>query len=41
MVLDNLDEIFDVEGIDGVFIGFVDLFVLLGYLDNVGYLEVQ
>lgn len=39
-VLDNLDEIFDVEGIDGVFIGFADFFASLGYSDNVGYSEV-
>lgn len=41
VVLENFDVILEVEGIDGVFIGLVDFFVLLGYFDNVGYLEVQ
>ena len=34
--LDNLDEILDVEGIDGVFIGPADLSASLGYPDNAG-----
>ncbi|MFP1462667.1 aldolase/citrate lyase family protein [Escherichia coli] len=39
--LDNLDEILDVEGIDGVFIGPADLSASLGYPDNAGHPEVQ
>ncbi|EFA5811403.1 aldolase [Escherichia coli] len=37
----NLDEILDVEGIDGVFIGPADLSASLGYPDNAGHPEVQ
>ncbi len=39
--LDNLDEILDVEGIDGVFIGPADLSASLGYPDNAGHPEVR
>ena len=39
--LDNLDEILDVDGIDGVFIGPADLSASLGYPDNAGHPEVQ
>ncbi|WP_213133784.1 2-keto-3-deoxy-L-rhamnonate aldolase [Citrobacter sp. FP75] len=39
--LDNLDEILDVEGIDGVFIGPADLSASLGYPDNAGHPDVQ
>ena len=39
--LDNPDEILDVEGIDGVFIGPADLSASLGYPDNAGHPEVQ
>ncbi len=39
--LDNLDEILDVEGIDGVFIGPANLSASLGYPDNAGHPEVQ
>lgn len=36
-----MDEILDVEGIDGVFIGPADLSASLGYPDNAGHPEVQ
>lgn len=39
--LENLDEILEVEGIDGVFIGPADLSASLGYPDNAGHPEVQ
>lgn len=39
--LENLDEILQVEGIDGVFIGPADLSASLGYPDNAGHPEVQ
>lgn len=39
--LDNLDEILEVEGIDGVFIGPADLSASLGYPDNAGHPQVQ
>ncbi|MEL4013680.1 2-keto-3-deoxy-L-rhamnonate aldolase [Dryocola clanedunensis] len=39
--LDNLDEILEVEGIDGVFIGPADLSASLGYPDNADHPEVQ
>lgn len=39
--LDNLDEILEVAGIDGVFIGPADLSASLGYPDNAGHPEVQ
>lgn len=39
--LDNLDEILQVDGIDGVFIGPADLSASLGYPDNAGHPEVQ
>ena len=39
--LDNLDEILEVEGVDGVFIGPADLSASLGYPDNAGHPEVQ
>ena len=39
--LDNLDEILEVEGIDGIFIGPADLSASLGYPDNAGHPEVQ
>lgn len=39
--LDNLDDILNVEGIDGVFIGPADLSASLGYPDNAGHPEVQ
>lgn len=39
--LDNLDEILDVEGIDGIFIGPADLSASLGYPDNAGHPQVQ
>ncbi len=39
--LENLDEILDVDGIDGVFIGPADLSASLGYPDNAGHPEVQ
>ncbi|WJV54574.1 2-keto-3-deoxy-L-rhamnonate aldolase [Pectobacteriaceae bacterium CE90] len=39
--LDNLDELLEVEGIDGIFIGPADLSASLGYPDNSGHPEVQ
>jgi len=39
--LENLDEILEVEGIDGVFIGPADLSASLGYPDDAGHPEVQ
>ncbi|WP_058912801.1 2-keto-3-deoxy-L-rhamnonate aldolase [Entomohabitans teleogrylli] len=39
--LENLDQILEVEGIDGVFIGPADLSASLGYPDNAGHPEVQ
>ncbi|MFG6654004.1 2-keto-3-deoxy-L-rhamnonate aldolase [Scandinavium sp. M-37] len=39
--LDNLGEILEVDGIDGVFIGPADLSASLGYPDNTGHPEVQ
>ncbi|UCV17765.1 HpcH/HpaI aldolase family protein [Ferribacterium limneticum] len=39
--LDNLDEIVQTEGIDGVFIGPADLSASLGYLGQPGHPEVQ
>lgn len=39
--LENLDEILEVAGIDGVFIGPADLSASLGYPDNAGHPEVQ
>ncbi|MEF3102878.1 2-keto-3-deoxy-L-rhamnonate aldolase [Raoultella terrigena] len=39
--LDNLDEILEVEGIDGVFIGPADLSASLGYPDNAAHPDVQ
>ena len=39
--LDNLDEILKVEGIDGVFIGAVDLSATMGYQGNPNHPEVQ
>lgn len=40
-VMKNLLQILDVEGVDGVFIGLVDLSVDMGYVGNLQYLEVQ
>lgn len=40
-VLKNLLQIFDVDGVDGVFIGLVDFSVDMGYGGNLQYLEVQ
>jgi 4-hydroxy-2-oxoheptanedioate aldolase len=39
--LENLDEILKVEGIDGVFIGAVDLSATMGYQGNPNHPEVQ
>lgn len=39
--LENLDEILEVDGIDGVFIGPADLSASLGYPDNAGHPDVQ
>lgn len=40
-VMSNLVLIFDVDGIDGVFIGLVDFSVDMGFVGNLQYLEVQ
>ncbi|ENU97759.1 hypothetical protein F969_03339 [Acinetobacter variabilis] len=39
--LENLDEILKIEGIDGVFIGAVDLSATMGYQGNPNHPEVQ
>lgn len=39
--LENLDEILQVEGVDGVFIGPADLSAALGHLGNPGHPDVQ
>lgn len=39
--LQNLDDILDVEGIDGIFIGAVDLSATMGYEGNPNHPEVQ
>lgn len=39
--LDNLDEIIDVDGVDGVFIGPADLSASMGHPDDAGHPEVQ
>ncbi|WP_205669595.1 2-keto-3-deoxy-L-rhamnonate aldolase [Acinetobacter sp. MB5] len=39
--IQNIDEILEVEGIDGVFIGPADLSASLGYPDNPGHEKVQ
>ena len=39
--LENLDEIAQVDGVDGVFIGPADLSASLGYPDNAGHPEMQ
>lgn len=39
--LDNLEEICNVDGVDGVFIGPADLSASLGHLGNPGHPEVQ
>ena len=39
--LENLDEILQVDGVDGVFIGPADLSAALGYRGNPGHVEVQ
>lgn len=41
MALDNLDEIVQVDGVDGVFIGPADLSASLGYGENSGHPEMQ
>ena len=41
MALENLDEIVQVDGIDGIFIGPADLSASLGYPDNANHPEVQ
>lgn len=39
--IDNLDEIVQVDGVDGVFIGPADLSASLGYVDDAGHPEMQ
>lgn len=39
--LDNLDEILEVDGVDGIFIGPSDTSAALGHLGNTGHPEVQ
>ncbi|WP_035075834.1 2-keto-3-deoxy-L-rhamnonate aldolase [Maridesulfovibrio zosterae] len=39
--LENLDEILDVDGVDGVFIGPADLSASMGHPDDAGHPEVQ
>lgn len=39
--VDNVEVIVVIEGVDGVFVGLSDLVVVLGYLGNVVYFEVQ
>ena len=39
--LENLDEILDVEGVDGVFIGPADLSASLGYLGQTGHPDMR
>lgn len=39
--LDNLDEILDVEGVDGVFIGPADLATSMGHIGDPGHTDVQ
>lgn len=38
--VDNVDVIVVIEGVDGIFVGFSDLVVVLGYFGNVLYLDV-
>lgn len=38
--VENFDVIFEVDGVDGIFIGLVDLSVLMGYFGDLGYDDV-